>query len=106
MIEIIGVIGAGTMGNGIAQICAAAGLQVVMTDISDAAVQRGLSTVGSSLDRLVKKEKRSAADREAALGRILGTTDKTKLGNCDLAIEAATENEELKLKILKDLSSG
>jgi 3-hydroxybutyryl-CoA dehydrogenase len=106
MIEIVGVIGAGTMGNGIAQICAAAGLQVVMTDISDAAVQRGLSTVGSSLDRLVKKEKMSAADREAALGRILGTTDKTKLGNCDLAIEAATENEELKLKILKDLSSG
>jgi 3-hydroxybutyryl-CoA dehydrogenase len=106
MIEIVGVVGAGTMGNGIAQICAAAGLQVVMTDISDAAVQRGLSTVGSSLERLVKKEKMSAADREAALGRILGTTDKTKLANCDLAIEAATENEELKLKILKDLSSG
>jgi 3-hydroxybutyryl-CoA dehydrogenase len=106
MIEIVGVIGAGTMGNGIAQICAAGGLQVVMTDISDAAVQRGLSTVGSSLDRLVKKEKMSAADREAALGRILGTTDKTKLSNCDLTIEAATENEELKLKILKDLSSG
>ena len=106
MIEIVGVIGAGTMGNGIAQICAAAGLQVVMTDISDAAVQRGLATVGSSLERLVKKEKMSAADREAALGRILGTTDKAKLANCDLVIEAATENEELKLKILKDLSSG
>jgi 3-hydroxybutyryl-CoA dehydrogenase len=106
MIEIVGVIGAGTMGNGIAQICAAAGLQVVMTDISDAAVQRGLSTVGSSLDRLVKKEKMSAADREAALGRIIGTTDKTKLANCDLVIEAATENEELKLKILRDISSS
>jgi 3-hydroxybutyryl-CoA dehydrogenase len=106
MIEILGVIGAGTMGNGIAQISAAAGLQVVMTDISDAAVQRGLATVGSSLERLVKKEKMSAADREAALGRILGTTDKAKLANCDLVIEAATENEELKLKILKDLSSS
>jgi 3-hydroxybutyryl-CoA dehydrogenase len=106
MIEIVGVIGAGTMGNGIAQVCAAAGLQVVMTDISDAAVQRGLSTVGSSLERLVKKEKMSAADREAALGRILGTTDKAKLANCDLVIEAAIENEELKLKILKDLSSS
>ncbi len=105
MIEVVGVIGAGTMGNGIAQICAAAGLQVVMTDISDAAVQRGLATVGSSLERLVKKEKMSAADREAALGRILGTSDKAKLANCDLVIEAATENEELKLKILKDLSS-
>ena len=106
MIEVVGVIGAGTMGNGIAQICAAAGLQVVMTDISDAAVQRGLSTVGSSLERLVKKEKMSAADREAALGRILGTTDRAKLANCDLVIEAATENEELKLKILKDLVSS
>jgi len=105
MIEIVGVIGAGTMGNGIAQICAAAGLQVVMTDIADAAVQRGIATVGSSLDRLVKKEKMSAADREAALGRIVGTTDKAKLADCDLAIEAATENEELKLKILKDLST-
>jgi 3-hydroxybutyryl-CoA dehydrogenase len=57
MIEIVGVIGAGTMGNGIAQICAAAGLQVVMTDISDAAVQRGLSTIGSSLERLVKRRR-------------------------------------------------
>ncbi len=106
MIEVVGVIGAGTMGNGIAQICAAAGLQVVMTDIADAAVQRGLATVGSSLERLVKKEKMSAADREAALGRIIGTTDRTKLTNCDLVIEAATENEELKLKILKDLSAS
>src|SRR5215470_8131399 len=106
MIEIVGVIGAGTMGNGIAQVCAAAGLKVVMTDISDAAVQRGIATVGGSLDRLVKKEKMSAADREAALGRIVGTTDKAKLANCDLVIEAATENEELKLKILKDLSSA
>jgi 3-hydroxybutyryl-CoA dehydrogenase len=106
MIDIVGVIGAGTMGNGIAQVCAASGLQVVMTDISDAAVQRGISTVGGSLERLVKKEKMSAADREAALGRILGTTDRTKLANCDLVIEAATENEDLKLKILKDVSSS
>jgi 3-hydroxybutyryl-CoA dehydrogenase len=105
MIEIVGVIGAGTMGNGIAQVCAAAGLQVVMTDIADAAVQRGLATVGSSLERLVKKEKMTAADREAALGRIVGTTDKAKLANCDLVIEAATENEELKLKILRELGA-
>ena len=105
MIEIVGVIGAGTMGNGIAQVCAAAGLQVVMTDISEAAVQRGLATVGSSLERLVKKEKMSAADREAALGRIVGTTDRAKLSACDLVIEAATENEELKLKILKELGA-
>src|ERR1700752_410023 len=105
MIDIIGVIGAGTMGNGLAQVCAAAGLKVVMTDISDAAVQRGLETVGGSLDRLVKKEKMSAADREAALGRIIGTTDKAKLANCDLVIEAATESEDPKLKILRDLGA-
>lgn len=103
MIQTVGIIGAGTMGNGIAQVCAAAGLSVVMVDISDAAVNRGLSTVGSSLERLVKKEKMSAAEREAALKRITGTTDRAKLSDCDLVIEAATENEELKVKILKDL---
>src|SRR5690348_10002781 len=105
MIETVGIIGAGTMGNGIAQICAAAGLPVVMVDISDAAVQRGLATVGGSLERLVKKEKMTAAERETALGRITGTTDKGKLAACDLVIEAATENEELKLRILKELSA-
>jgi 3-hydroxybutyryl-CoA dehydrogenase len=103
MIETVGIIGAGTMGNGIAQVCAAGGLKVVMVDISEDAVQRGLTTVGNSLDRLVKKEKMTAADRDAALGRINPTTDKTKLAACDLVIEAATENEELKLEILKDL---
>lgn len=103
MIQTIGIIGAGTMGNGIAQVSAAAGLSVVMVDISDAAVNRGLSTVGGSLERLVKKEKMSAADREATLKRITGTTDRAKLSDCDLVIEAATENEELKVKILKDL---
>ncbi|SDJ48970.1 3-hydroxyacyl-CoA dehydrogenase [Bradyrhizobium sp. Rc2d] len=103
MIQTVGIIGAGTMGNGIAQVCAAAGLSVVMVDISDAAVNRGLSTVGGSLERLVKKDKMSAADREATLKRITGTTDRSKLSDCDLVIEAATENEELKVKILKDL---
>jgi 3-hydroxybutyryl-CoA dehydrogenase len=103
MINTVGIIGAGTMGNGIAQISAAAGLSVVMVDISDAAVSRGVATVGGSLERLVKKEKMSAADREATLKRITGTTDRAKLADCDLVIEAATENEELKVKILKDL---
>jgi 3-hydroxybutyryl-CoA dehydrogenase len=103
MIETIGIIGAGTMGNGIAQVSAAAGLGVTIVDISEAAVARGLAAVGSSLDRLVKKEKMSAADREATMSRILATTDKAKLAACDLVIEAATENEELKVKILKDL---
>jgi 3-hydroxybutyryl-CoA dehydrogenase len=103
MIEQVGIIGAGTMGNGIAQVCAAAGLGVTMVDISDAAVARGLATVGTSLDRLVKKEKMTAAEKEATLSRIVATTDRTKLAPCDLVIEAATENEELKVKILKDI---
>ncbi len=106
MIETVGIIGAGTMGNGIAQISAAAGLQVVMVDISDAAVSRGVATISGSLDRLVKKEKMTAADRDAVLGRINATTDKSKLSSCDLVIEAATENEELKIKILKDLCAN
>lgn len=103
MIETVGIIGAGTMGNGIAPISAAAGLPVVMVDISDAAVSRGVATIGGSLDRLVKKEKMSAADRDAVLARIMATTDNSKLSSCDLVIEAATENEQLKIKILKDL---
>jgi 3-hydroxybutyryl-CoA dehydrogenase len=103
MIETVGIIGAGTMGNGIAQVCAGAGIPVIMVDISDAAVARGLATVGSSLDRLVKKDKLTVADKDAALSRITGSTDRSKLATCDLVIEAATENEELKLKILKDL---
>jgi 3-hydroxybutyryl-CoA dehydrogenase len=103
MIEQVGIIGAGTMGNGIAQVCAAAGLGVTMVDISDAAVARGLATVGTSLDRLVKKEKISAAEKEATLARITATTDRAKLAPCDLVIEAATENEDLKVKILKDI---
>jgi 3-hydroxybutyryl-CoA dehydrogenase len=103
MIEQVGIIGAGTMGNGIAQVCAAAGLGVTMVDISDAAVARGLATVSGSLDRLVKKEKLTAAEKEATLSRIVATTDKAKLAPCDLVIEAATENEDLKVKILKDI---
>lgn len=103
MIESVGIIGAGTMGNGIAQVCAAAGLAVTMTDISDSAVARGLSVVDKSLERLVNKQKMSEADRTAALARITGTTDRAKLAACDLVIEAATENEDLKVKILKDL---
>lgn len=103
MIETVGIIGAGTMGNGIAQICATAGLGVTMVDVSDAALQRGVKTVEGSLDRLVAKDKMTAADRQATLARIITTTDKAKLGACDLVIEAATENEELKIKILRDL---
>ena len=103
MIESIGIVGAGTMGNGIAQVCAAAGLPVVMTDISDAALTRGMSVVSNSLERLVNKQKMTDADRQAALARITTSTDTAKFSACDLVIEAATENEDLKVKILKDL---
>jgi 3-hydroxybutyryl-CoA dehydrogenase len=100
-IQRIGVIGAGTMGNGIAQVCALAGLQVVMIDVSDAAVARGIATLTGSLDRLLKKDKLSAADRDAALARVQGSTRYEDLAGVDMVIEAATENLDLKLKILK-----
>ena len=99
----IGVIGAGTMGNGIAQACAVSGLDVVMVDIADEAVARGVATVAGSLDRLLKKEKITAVDKDAALARIKGTTRYDELKSCDLVIEAATENEELKTRILKQV---
>jgi 3-hydroxybutyryl-CoA dehydrogenase len=98
----VGVIGAGTMGNGIAQTCAVAAIDVVMIDVSEAAVLRGVSTITGSLDRLLKKEKIGKADKEAALKRIEGTTDYAALAGVDLVIEAATENEELKYKILRE----
>jgi 3-hydroxybutyryl-CoA dehydrogenase len=102
-IQNVGVVGAGTMGNGIAQACAVRGLPVVMVDVNDSAVERGRTTVAGSLDRLVKKEKLSAAEREAALARIRGTTDYGELASMGLVIEAATENEGLKRQILGQL---
>jgi len=102
-ITTVGIIGAGTMGNGIAQACAVSGLDVVMVDISDAAVQRGLATVSSSLDRLVKKDKLSAEAKAAAMARIQVSTDYAALKPAQLVIEAATENADLKRKILQQL---
>jgi 3-hydroxybutyryl-CoA dehydrogenase len=97
----IGVIGAGTMGNGIAQICAAAGLQVVMVDVSDAALARGMDAMTGSLERLVKKDKLKAAERDALLARVRTSTEYAQLSAADLVIEAATENLEIKRSILK-----
>ena len=99
----IGVVGAGTMGNGIAQACAAAGLDVVMSDVAQAALDRAVSTISGSFDRLIKKEKMTAEQKAAALGRIRTATDLAALKESDLIIEAATENLELKLKIFKQL---
>jgi 3-hydroxybutyryl-CoA dehydrogenase len=97
----IGVIGAGTMGNGIAQICAAAGLSVIMVDVSDAALARGMGAIGGSLDRLVKKDKLKPAERDAVLARVRTATDYAPLSAADLVIEAATENLEIKRGILQ-----
>jgi len=105
MIRRVGVIGAGTMGNGIAQVCATAGLQVTMVDVADAALQRGLAAMGSSLERQVKKGTLSDADRQAALGRVSTSTSYDALREADLVIEAATENQELKLRILSQVES-
>ena len=102
-IKKIGIIGAGTMGNGIAQVCAVAGLQITMVDISDAAVERGIATLSGSLDRLIKKEKLTAADKAAAVARVQGSTSYATLQDADLVIEAATESVDLKLRILKNI---
>jgi 3-hydroxybutyryl-CoA dehydrogenase len=99
----VGVIGAGTMGNGIAQACAVSGIDVVMVDISEAAVQKGLATVSGSLDRLIKKEKLTPEAKAAAMARITVSTDYAALTSAQLVIEAATENEGLKIKILQQL---
>ena len=98
--EKIAVIGAGTMGNGIAQVCALAGLPVVMIDVSEEAAQRGLAAIADSLSRLVKKEKLTAEEREAALARVTPSTEYADIRDAGVIIEAATENRELKIRIL------
>ena len=104
-IRTVGIIGAGTMGNGIAQACAVSGIQVVMVDISEAAVAKGMATVAGSLERLLKKEKISTQDRDAALARIKASTSYDDLRAAQLVIEAATENYDLKVKILKQIDA-
>jgi 3-hydroxybutyryl-CoA dehydrogenase len=104
-ITTVGIIGAGTMGNGIAQACAVSGINVVMVDISEAAVQKGLATVAGSLDRLIKKEKITEADKAAALARIQTSIRYEDLKPAQLVIEAATENDDLKVKILQQLDA-
>jgi 3-hydroxybutyryl-CoA dehydrogenase len=101
----VGIIGAGTMGNGIAQACAVSGLNVVMVDINDAAVAKGLSSIASSLDRLIKKEKMTEAEKASALARIKTSTNYQDFTGSQMVIEAATENYDLKIKILKQLDS-
>ena len=104
-IETVGIIGAGTMGNGIAQACAASGLQVVMVDISEAAVSKGVAAIATSLERLIKKDKLTAAERDATMARIQGSTQYEDLKQAQLVIEAATENYDLKVKIVKQIDA-
>ncbi|MDO8315640.1 MAG: 3-hydroxybutyryl-CoA dehydrogenase [Rugosibacter sp.] len=99
----VGIIGAGTMGNGIAQTCAMSGFAVVMLDINETAIQKGLATITNSLDRLIKKEKINEGQKAAALALLQTTTDMADMSGVDIVIEAATENEGLKLKIIKDV---
>ncbi len=104
-IQNIAVIGAGTMGNGIAQVCAIAGLSVTMVDVSGAALDRGLSTIAANLDRLIQKDKIQADQKAVVLDRIRSTTSYQDLKSADVVIEAATENLELKLRILCEIEA-
>ncbi len=99
----VGVIGAGTMGNGIAHVFARRGFNVVLCDVEQRFLDRGLDTIGKNLEREVAKNKISAADKAAALGRITPVLDRAKLADCELIVEAATEKFEIKAEIFRDL---
>jgi 3-hydroxybutyryl-CoA dehydrogenase len=102
-IKKIGVVGAGQMGNGIAQVASFSGFQVVMSDIADSFVQKGLSTISKNLDRMVEKSKIASQKKEEIMARIKGTIQIKDMADVDFAVEAATENESLKLNIFKEL---
>ena len=102
-IKTFGVIGAGQMGNGIAQVAAMSGLNVIMNDIAPEFVEKGLKTITKNLDRSVDKGRMSKEDRDAVLGRIKGSTDLKDMALADFVVEAATEREDLKFQIFKDL---
>ena len=102
-IQKVGVIGAGTMGSGIAQVFAVAGHDVVMCDVSQQAVARGLDAIARNLGHMLARQKISQADRDGALTRVKGANGFEVLADADITVEAATENEPLKLKIFGDL---
>ncbi len=105
MAEIIGIIGAGTMGNGIAQTAAGAGFDVVVCDVEQAFLDRGIQNIGKSLDRFVKKETMTEDQKAEVLGRIRTTTSLDDLKDCSLIVEAATENFDIKKQIFEKLDS-
>lgn len=107
MMKNIVVIGAGTMGNGIAHVFAMNNYAVSLVDISEAALEKALATISKNLDRMVKKEKISEADKAATLSNITTSTSLNEAAaNADLVVEAATENIDLKLKIFKQIDAA
>jgi 3-hydroxybutyryl-CoA dehydrogenase len=102
-IKTVGVIGAGTMGNGIAHVLARSGYSVILCDIEERFLERALETIAKNFDREVAKNKISASHKASALGRIQPATDRAKLTSCDFVIEAATEKFEIKMEIFRDL---
>jgi 3-hydroxybutyryl-CoA dehydrogenase len=104
-IKQVGVLGAGLMGHGIAQVAAQAGYEVVLREVDDAALQKGIGKIEKQLARAVEKGKSSQEDADVVRGRINGTTDYADLAGCDLVIEAITENLPLKLEMWKALDA-
>ena len=102
-IETVGVVGAGTMGNGIAHVFARAGLRVVLCDVEQRFLDRGMETVRKNLDREVAKGRLTAEEMAAALGRIKGVVDRQQLASCDFVVEAATEKFDVKAALFRDL---
>jgi 3-hydroxybutyryl-CoA dehydrogenase len=102
-IKTIGVVGAGQMGNGIVQVAAQSGFRVVMSDIADSFVQKGLATISKNVDRMVEKGKITSQKKETIMGSIKGTIQIQDMADADFVVEAATENEPLKLNIFKEL---
>jgi len=102
-VMIFGVVGAGQMGNGIAQVAAVSGLQVIMSDIAEEFVQKGLKSINANLERIVSKGKITSEDKDAVLNRIRTTTRINDLADADFVVEAATENQDIKLQIFREL---
>jgi len=102
-IQQVAVIGAGTMGNGIAHVFASKGFEVILCDVEQKFIDRGLQAIAKNLDREVAKQKIEAAEKNAALGRISSSTDRSRAAGCQFVIEAATEKFEIKKEIFSDL---
>jgi len=103
MINTVGVVGAGTMGNGIAQTFAQCGFQVILQDVVEPALQKARATIEKSLGKFVEKGKLAAADRDATLARLTATSDLNAMAQADFIVEAATERVDLKLKLFGEL---